>query len=71
MNHYVMIQRNDRYWIVGPFHSEIDAGTWGAATYDLDSDPRWQTIQLDDPAAAPTVMHPGTATQYAMAGEPK
>lgn len=71
MNHCVMIVRDDRYWIVGPFTSQQQAGKWGSGVYGLDDDPRWQTIQLADPSAAPLVMRPGAATEYAAAGEPK
>lgn len=70
MDHYIMVQRYDRYWIVGPFADQKTAALWGSVVYPLDSDRRWQTIQLADPNAAPVVMHPQTASQYAMAGEP-
>lgn len=70
MNHYVMVMRDTRYWLVGPFTTHADAGRWGGETYDLDADPHWQTIELVDANSAPVIMDPGTATQFALAGEP-
>jgi hypothetical protein len=61
MSEYVMVQRNDRYWLVGPFASQADAAAWGRATYSLDDDPRWQTINLADAGAAPLVVAPASA----------
>lgn len=61
MHEYVMVQRNDRYWLVGPFATEADAAAWGRATYSLDDDPRWQTITLANAGAPPLVVAPADA----------
>lgn len=56
---YLIVVRDDRFWLVGPFANQKAAADWGAGgNYDarFDSlawmvnnptdDPRWQTISL-------------------------
>ncbi len=64
--HHILIMRDDRYWIVGPFADEAAAGDWGHAHAwgigDADrGDPRWQVLTLEDATAAPLVLTPDAA----------
>jgi hypothetical protein len=43
---YIVVMRQTRMWLVGPFASQTEAGTWGRHNNPED-DPRWQTIELD------------------------
>lgn len=56
MAHFIMVQRDDRYWLVGPFATQAEGGKWACDTYALEDDPRWQTIELAGPSAAPPVL---------------
>lgn len=59
MNTYIMVMRNDRYWLVGPFASRTAAAEWGRdPVNNPQDDPRWQTIDLADPHLVPLVMSP-------------
>jgi hypothetical protein len=45
---------DDGYQVVGPFSSGAALVTWGQRWQaQNDDDPRWQSIYLSDPAAAP------------------
>lgn len=54
---YIIVMRLTRYWLVGPFSSHEAAGEWARANNPAD-DPRWQTIDLVNPDAAPDVRSP-------------
>lgn len=63
---YIMTQRDNRYWLVGPFDSNEVAGDWNRLEANNPSDdPRWQTITLDDPNGAPIVLSPEAASMLA------
>jgi len=57
---YIMRMSDTGYDIVGPFESHDAAGAWGShdQEYHRNGDPRWQTIELVDPHAAPSVINP-------------
>lgn len=66
--HYLMIQRNTEFWLVGPFDTYEDSCGWGSdGRNNPHDDPRWQTIALADVAAPVRVMAPDAARDYAMA----
>ena len=55
---YIIVMRDTHYCIVGPFDSVWAIHEW-AGTYAREAhDPRWQTITLADPHAAPRVLAP-------------
>lgn len=58
-HHYILIMRDEHYFLVGPFCSNDDAGNWGRDNNPSD-DPRWQTIRLADAGARPPVYAPDT-----------
>lgn len=52
----IMVQRDDRYWIVGPFPDMDAACAWGRdEANNPGDDPRWQTLYLAHPGKAPEV----------------
>ena len=63
--HYIMVQRDTSFWLIGPFNTYQESVDWAKYSWDSDNgDPRWQTIALSDWDAArpPTVYHPGGMT---------
>lgn len=55
--HYVLVTRDDRYWLVGPFCGEAAAAAWGSDRINNpEDDPRWQVIRLSDPGRAPRIV---------------
>ena len=57
--HYIMVMRDDRFWLVGPFDSQANAGAWGSNPANNPSDdPRWQTIELKDATAPVEIIPP-------------
>lgn len=61
--HYLIVIRDDRFWLVGPFHTAATAIAWGddPANNPAD-DQRWQPVRLTavpagvevrDPSAGP------------------
>ena len=48
--------RDDHYFIVGPFGSELEMQDWSDWNIDQGDDPRWQSIKLADPGAVPRIM---------------
>lgn len=54
---YIIVMRDTRYWLVGPFLSVKAAGVWGRRNNPTD-DARWQTISLADPTLAPRLVSP-------------
>lgn len=48
MKHYIVVMRDDRLWLVGPFGTQQAAADWGADRANNPADdPRWQTIELN------------------------
>ena len=48
MSHYIMVMRDTKCWLVGPFEDQSQAARFGRMHYapgGID-DPRWQTIEL-------------------------
>lgn len=65
--HYILVARDTRFWLVGPFISQESAGKWGSQRRNNPSDdPRWQTIELADPAAPVRLVR----QDHPMLGEP-
>ena len=57
--HYLLVARDDRFWLVGPFDSYDNAGKWGSDPANNPSDdPRWQTIFLKDSSAPVEIIPP-------------
>jgi hypothetical protein len=57
--HYLLVARDDRFWLVGPFDSEGNAAAWGSDPANNPSDdPRWQTIFLKDASAPVEIIPP-------------
>ena len=57
--HYIMVMRDDRFWLIGPFDTLEHAGTWGSDPINNPSDdPRWQTIELRDAGAPIEIVPP-------------
>jgi hypothetical protein len=58
--HYIMVMRDTKFWLVGPFDTQDSAGDWGSdPANNPTDDPRWQTIELAD-AGAPVEIIPPT-----------
>jgi hypothetical protein len=55
MAEYILVMRDDHYAVVGPFTATdwLDWQDWCDTHGD---DPRWQSIELSDPAKAPEVL---------------
>lgn len=47
MKHFIVVMRDQDIWLVGPFPTQAAAAEHGR-TSNVDDDPRWQTIELDD-----------------------
>jgi len=60
MKHLCIIRiRDDGYSIIGPFASRDALVAWGIKDQaESGDDPRWQSVYLADPAAAPKVIAP-------------
>ena len=45
---HILVVRDTKFWVVGPFDNEDDASNYGHAHYAPGGpdDPRWQTIEL-------------------------
>ena len=57
--HYLLVARNTRFWLVGPFDTHEASGEWGCdETNNPGDDPRWQTIELVDASLPVTVLPP-------------
>lgn len=57
--HYILVMRNTRFWLVGPFDSEDNAAAWGRDPVNNPADdPRWQVIELANPQAPVEVIPP-------------
>lgn len=57
--HYIMVMRDTKFWLVGPFDTNSAAGNWGRdAVNNPSDDPRWQTIELADASAPVEVIPP-------------
>ena len=57
--HYILVARDDRFWLVGPFDTAQAAGDWGANPANNPADdPRWQVLQLAHPEAAVEIIPP-------------
>lgn len=54
---YIIVMRDDRYFLVGPFADDATAAEWARAHNSAD-DPRWHTISLHHPGRAPRVFAP-------------
>lgn len=49
-DNYIIVMRDDQFWLVGPFETQRAAGEWGSKDeHNPADDPRWQTIRLADP----------------------
>lgn len=70
MKNYILVMRDTRYWLVGPFASEDELTEFGRANYAPGGrdDPRWQAIELGNPYVAPQVMAPTVAKGFVVAG---
>jgi len=57
--HYLLVSRDDRFWLVGPFDTAANAGAWGhdPANNPAD-DPRWQVLELANAQAPVEVIPP-------------
>ena len=63
---YILTNRDDRYWLVGPFESHEVANSWNSfEANNPGDDPRWQVIDLDNPHASPVVLSPDQASMTA------
>jgi hypothetical protein len=50
MSTYIVKIEDKRLYLIGPFASQDEAGTWGGSeANNPEDDPRWQTIDLDIP----------------------
>jgi hypothetical protein len=65
MPEFIIVMRDDHYSLIGPFADEDVRDAWATAHWiDPDSvpgaifDPRWQSINLANPHAAPVVLDP-------------
>ena len=59
-HNYIIRIRDSGYSIVGPFDSREALRAWGEADQAASGDdPRWQSVYLADPGAAPGVVAPG------------
>lgn len=59
MPHFVMIVRDTRFWLVGPFNEEAVASEWGHANAaGAAGDDRWHVIELAEPHAPPRLVAP-------------
>lgn len=57
---FIICMRDDGYEIVGPFGSHDELIAYGERWQDEHGDdPRWQSLYLADPHAAPVVVGPG------------
>lgn len=57
--HYLLVARDDRFWLVGPFATYETAGKWGSDPVNNPADdPRWQTIQIADASAPVEIIPP-------------
>jgi hypothetical protein len=57
MKSYIMVMRDDRFWLVGPFNSGEGAVDW-IDNNNPEDDPRWQVLELADPHAPVEVILP-------------
>lgn len=61
---YILVVRDEQFWLIGPFSDTDAAGTWGRQHWDQSNgvdDPRWQTLTLAAPDMAPVVFSPRQA----------
>lgn len=59
MKTYIIRMNDNSYDIVGPFKDHEEAGVYGRADQIArNDDPRWQTIELENPSAAPSIVTP-------------
>lgn len=66
---YLLVMRQRRYFLVGPFDTTITAGVW-ATRNNVDRGTRWQVIELADPMAPPPVFAPsGPIAERMMQGD--
>jgi len=57
---YIVVMRDDRFWLVGPFPTQSAAADWGDdPVNNPDDDPRWQVLSLGDPTAPVRISAPG------------
>ena len=57
--HYLLVARDDHFWLVGPFDTQAVAGDWGSdPANNPEDDPRWQTIELADASAPVRIVAP-------------
>ena len=65
---FIIIMRDQGYLLVGPFATNDERVAWGRRhAFGPGDDPRWQTIDLADPTAAPLVFAPEMAENRALA----
>lgn len=56
---YLMVMRDDRFFLIGPFDTGENAGNWGCdPANNPHDDPRWQVITLTNPQAPVEVIPP-------------
>lgn len=66
-DHYILVARDDRFWIVGPFPTNRAAAVWGhKRKNNPGDDPRWQTIRLAKPTARVRVVDPAAGPMEAV-----
>ncbi|MCG4256892.1 hypothetical protein [Acetobacter senegalensis] len=59
MSTYIIRISDNSYDLVGPFDNHESAGEWGRMDQERrNDDPRWQTVDLENPEAAPSVVEP-------------
>ena len=56
-NVYIIVMRYTHFYLVGPFATDEEAEQWGLANNPAD-DPRWQTIELTNPALPIAIRSP-------------
>lgn len=68
--HYLLVMRHTRYFLVGPFATQLDASVWGRRpANNPNDDPRWQTIELLPDHLLPTQLSPTEASDWARRGD--
>lgn len=56
--HYILVMRDDRFWLIGPFETKEALCKYADKNWSLEQDPRWQSIELADAAQPVEIIAP-------------